>query len=246
MPLWCILVANGHLGLLRSAPDAYNNCSGDPLFQAFIPISNWDAVRANGVIFVTLIWTPGSVTLHVSDGGTNRGTASHSGIAVPDVPLRIRLNADFGETYTIENVRVGDLLLRLRLNQTAFRSGETLRVELKAQNLWQTFTGDFYFGALLPDGVTLCFLTRLSPPACAIRRPDSDPRTFEPLIIKVMVQQGFDATFDDLFAFTFHGGDPFGMYTFFAAFTPPDAFNDGGIDPGDIMVIDTRLLSFSQ
>jgi hypothetical protein len=100
-----IFIQNGHLGLLRSTPNAQNMCSGDPANQAFIPISNWEAVRARGTIFVTLIWAPNRVTLHISDGGTNRGMASYTGDAEPQIPLRIRLNADFGETYSIDYVR---------------------------------------------------------------------------------------------------------------------------------------------
>ena len=132
-----ILVANGILGLLRSEPDHNNDCStqsagipnrlpSDPKFQEYIPISNWDTVRLGRTIFLTLIWTPSGVTLHVSDGGSNSGVASYSGVAVPNTPLKIRLNADFGETYSIDYIRVGNLLLRLHLNQTTFHTGNTV------------------------------------------------------------------------------------------------------------------------
>jgi hypothetical protein len=96
-----ILVANGHLGLLRAQPDADGNCSGDPVDQAHIPISNWDAVHAGGTVHITLTWAPKGVTLYVSAGNTNDctpttgscGIAFYLGPAEPTNRLRIRLNA---------------------------------------------------------------------------------------------------------------------------------------------------------
>ena len=40
---------NGVLAVLRPAPDAGGNCSGDPAFQAYPQVSNWEAIRAGGV-----------------------------------------------------------------------------------------------------------------------------------------------------------------------------------------------------
>jgi hypothetical protein len=100
-----ILKTNGHLGVMRPQPDANGNCSGDPELQAHIPISNWDAVRAGRTLRITLTWAPRSVTLHVTSGA-NEGAASYFGVAEPTNWLKIRLNADTGETYGIDYVRV--------------------------------------------------------------------------------------------------------------------------------------------
>jgi hypothetical protein len=62
-----ILMANGHLGLLRAQPDADGNCSGDPVDQAHIPISNWDAVRAGGTVHITLTWAPNGIETYEVD-----------------------------------------------------------------------------------------------------------------------------------------------------------------------------------
>jgi hypothetical protein len=101
-----LFMANGHLGLLRSEPVEDDNCFGDPKYQAFIPISNWDAVRANATVIVTLTWAPNSVMLHVSDGNTNSGDASYPGIAEPATSLKIRLNADVNENFSIDYGRL--------------------------------------------------------------------------------------------------------------------------------------------
>ena len=93
-----ILVANGHLGLLRAVPDAEGNCYGDPPLdhQKYIKISNWDAVikGAGGRINITLNWSPNNVRLSVSDGGLNTGEAAYTGDVVPALPLKLRLNAN--------------------------------------------------------------------------------------------------------------------------------------------------------
>jgi hypothetical protein len=101
-----LFMANGHLGLLRSEPVEDDNCFGDPKYQAFIPISNWDAVRAKGTVIVTLTWAPNSVMLHVNDGSANSGDASYPGIALPATSLKIRLNADVNENYSIDYGRL--------------------------------------------------------------------------------------------------------------------------------------------
>ncbi|MGH9854726.1 MAG: hypothetical protein ACREBD_33250, partial [Blastocatellia bacterium] len=106
-----ILKANGHLGLLRPEPDASNNCSGDPRNQEHLPIPNWDSLRAGGRVVMLLIWSPGGVTLRVSDGAVGNGlvVSMPNSRAVPNVAMRIRLNADFNEIYRVDYVRWADL-----------------------------------------------------------------------------------------------------------------------------------------
>lgn len=98
-----ILIANGHLGLLRAQPDSNNSCSGDPLHQAYLPIPRWDEIQAADAITLTLRWSAGSVAL-CADNGDAQGCASYAGEALPTLPLKIRLNADFDETYQVDYV----------------------------------------------------------------------------------------------------------------------------------------------
>jgi hypothetical protein len=101
-----ILIANGHVGLLRSLPGANNICVGDPQYQKYIPISNWDVVREADTVYLTLTWSPSNVTLHVSDGGSNSGLATYIGEAEPVIPLEIRLNTNIGELHRVDYIRV--------------------------------------------------------------------------------------------------------------------------------------------
>jgi len=105
-----VLVANGNLGLLR--PDPVNGvCTGDPKFQEYVRIPDWDAIRAAGRIVLTLTWLPNEVRMRVSDGTRSSEVVSKmNSEAITDVPLRIRLNADFNETYTIDSVRLACFL----------------------------------------------------------------------------------------------------------------------------------------
>lgn len=97
--------ASGHLAVLSSQPDADGNCSGDPLYQTYLPLSNWDAVQAGGIVSFTLRWCSDGVTLKVSGNG-QEGQASYTGPSVPKVPLGIRLYAQPGETHRIDYVRL--------------------------------------------------------------------------------------------------------------------------------------------
>ena len=102
-----LFVANGNMGLLKPEPDANNNCSGDPTFQEYQSIPDWDAIRAGNKLLLTFNWSVTGVTLHVSDSGSGRSAllSSIQSAALPNVPLKIRLNADFNETYFIDYVR---------------------------------------------------------------------------------------------------------------------------------------------
>jgi len=114
-----VLKANGHLGLLRPEPDANNNCSGDPANQEHLPIPNWDALRAGGRVVMLMIWSPGGVTLRVSDGNAGNGlvVSMPGSKAAPNVAMRIRLNADVNETYRVDYVRWADLPPPIKPNE---------------------------------------------------------------------------------------------------------------------------------
>ncbi|MGH9840229.1 MAG: cellulase family glycosylhydrolase [Blastocatellia bacterium] len=125
-----VLKANGHLGLLRPEPDAANNCSGDPRNQEHLPIPNWDALRAGGRIVMLLVWSPGGVTLRVSDGNTGNGliVSMPNSKAVSNVAMRIRLNADVNETYRVDYVRWADAPPPIKANEFVTRAGSKLMI----------------------------------------------------------------------------------------------------------------------
>src|SRR5436190_1114267 len=57
--------------------------------------------------------------------------------------------------------------------------------------------------------------------------------------VHMLISQGLDVTLNDVFVFPFSGSEPLGTYVLFALLTPPNAFTDGRVDAGDILVIDT-------
>jgi hypothetical protein len=103
-----IFISNGHLGILRAEPDINNKCSVNPEYQEYLKIPNWNQMRASDTITLTLTWSQTSVILDVTDGSQS-GVISYTGTALPTIPLEIRLNTDFRETYYIDYVRVYSL-----------------------------------------------------------------------------------------------------------------------------------------
>ena len=116
---------------------------------------------------------PGSSVSHFSTG-LSPDELMEPSYTVPlhDVGLAKELLADIGWLTSLP--------LTLSINQSLFRSGNTLRVGLRAQNPGVTVNVDFYFGVLLPDGVNMLFVTSLSPLNGVVARLDADPRTFPP------------------------------------------------------------------
>jgi hypothetical protein len=163
-------------------------------------------------------------------------------VPLHDVGLAKKLLADIGWLTSPGGT---NLTLTLSLNQSAFRFGDTLRVGLRAQNPGVTVNVDFYFGVLLSDGVTVLFVTSVSPLNGVVARLDADPRTFRPLLPSVQLPQSLDVTVTDFLVYTFTGGEPAGTYAAIAFFTPPGAFNDGRVDAGDLLVIDARPFGFT-
>ena len=112
---------SGQLGLLRSEPNANNECAGqsagipgrhpdDPLYQDFLAIPNWNAISTTGTITFTLTWSE-SLRLEVSGGQSSGQVHTDASLAIPTVPLKIRLYAhtfDTGvtETYKIDYIRL--------------------------------------------------------------------------------------------------------------------------------------------
>lgn len=120
--------------------------------------------------------------------------------------------------------------------------GDHFMMRLGAWNPEGSAPVDFYAGALLPDGVTLVFVTSLSPLTLAVGNL-SDPRTFQPLLANVSVPEGFEQVFDNVVSHTFSGGEPQGGYIAFDTLTRPGAFSDGSNDSGDILAIDLQPFS---
>lgn len=95
---------SGHFVLLRSVPDANNDCSGEPQLRNVIRISNWDALRSRARLFIEIAWTQAQARVVVDDGGGLRGEASYSGQGIPAEAMKIRINVEEEEGYQVDFV----------------------------------------------------------------------------------------------------------------------------------------------
>ena len=136
--------------------------------------------------------------------------------------------------------------LTLGLNHTSFCAGQTLRVGLGMHNPGPTVTADAYLGVLLPDGVTVFFVTRLAPVDGVVTRLDADPRTFAPLAAAFDFPQGLEVPLlEDFFVYPVTGGASVGSYVIFTLLTPLGAFADGQVDAGDLLGLTRQSFTVS-
>jgi hypothetical protein len=112
----------------------------------------------------------------------------------------------------------GGTLLALDLNETDFDPGDTLRARLRGANGGPARIIDFYLGRLLPDGVTVFFITSVSPLA-GVTVTTSEPERFQPLVRNVEIPQGLDIAIPDALVFTLPPNFPEGQSFLFAAIT---------------------------
>jgi len=132
-------------------------------------------------------------------------------------------------------VEFAPVILTLGLNQDVLRPGDTLRIQLGISPPRSSVTADAYLGLLLPDGVTIFFVTRLEPLDGVVTRLDADPRTFAPLAAGHVFPMGSGGNMADFFVYPLTGEESPGAYTIFTLLTPPGAFADGRVDAGDLL-----------
>jgi hypothetical protein len=112
----------------------------------------------------------------------------------------------------------GGTFVALDLNETDFGPGDTIRAGLRVTNGGPTRRIDFYLDHLFPDGVTVSFITSLSPLA-VVTVTRSEPEKFQPLVRNAEMQQGLDLTMHDAVVATLPPNFPEGQSVAFAAIT---------------------------
>ncbi len=137
-------------------------------------------------------------------------------------------------------------IVAVHLNRVTLVAGQPLQVDITVANLGPAIDADVYAGAMLPDGETLVFATRLSPFATAVGSLTADTRTFQPLLTNVHIAEGFTGEIVSDFQYTFAGVEPPGQYVVFAALVERGAFLDGRMDPGDILVLAGKAFTYSE
>jgi hypothetical protein len=131
--------------------------------------------------------------------------------------------------------------LALRLNHTQFSgAGHTLVATLRAEHQGPDLLADFYFGIVLPDGMTIVCVVG---DRFVVTRMDANPSTLRPWVPNAPIEQGLNLTYD-FWHYTFQGSEPPGAYAAFLMLTTPGAFQDGRIDEGDILTIDWQAFQF--
>jgi hypothetical protein len=134
--------------------------------------------------------------------------------------------------------------LAVTVNQTSFRTGETLRVALTAGNPGAPVAVDLYVLGQLPDGVSAVFLASLASPVFAPALLSADPRSFAAAARGVTLPQGFQTALDPIFTYTFTGAEPPGQYVVTVALTAAGALADGVVEAGDVLVLVTAQFTF--
>jgi hypothetical protein len=142
-------------------------------------------------------------------------------------------------------VEFAPVTVTLGLNQASVYPGDTLRVRLGLHTLGPTVTADAYLGIVLPDGVSVLFVTGLAPLNGVVTRLDADPRTFAPLAPAYTFPTGENVIVEDFFVYTLTGAESPGTYALFTMLTPPGAFADGRVDAMDLLGLTHQAFAVS-
>jgi hypothetical protein len=129
-----------------------------------------------------------------------------------------RIKQDVSDTIPRLVRPPGGTFIGLELNDTDFESGDTIRAGIRMTNGGPTRTVDLYLGHLWPDGVTVTFVTSLSP-LTIVTVARSDPGSFQPLVRNAELQQGADIVRPDFLVATLPTNFPEGDSVGFAAIT---------------------------
>lgn len=126
----------------------------------------------------------------------------------------------------------------------AFAAGETLELGIAAANAGSPIQVDAYLGVILADEATMAFVIDLETGELAFGSLEQ-PQSYEPLVQSVMLPAGLDVAFPEVLTYEFPPFLAEGEYDAFAALTIPGAFEDGTIDPGDILSLEFMSFEFS-
>jgi hypothetical protein len=136
--------------------------------------------------------------------------------------------------------------LALRVNQRVVHPGDTLRVSVSVASGTVPIAADGYFGIVFPDGQTVVFLTSTTPLAGVASSLAADPRTFAALAPAAVIPAGTAATIEDVLVYTLGAAEQVGPYLIFAALVREGAFDDGRVDPGDLLALASETVTVSH
>jgi virginiamycin B lyase len=106
----------------------------------------------------------------------------------------------------------GDLV-NVAVNRPQFTPGLTLRVAASMNDPGLPNVADVLFGALLPDGDTILFITPTGPAVGQL----SNPASYRALAAGISLAAPIALTLTDVLVYTWGGGEPPGVYVLFVA-----------------------------
>jgi hypothetical protein len=113
----------------------------------------------------------------------------------------------------------GGTFLALTVSEAEFGPGDPFRAALRVTHGASARSVDFYLGHVAPDGVSVTFITSLSPLA-GVAGNVNQPESFQPLFRNVEIQPGFDVSAPDaVFVVALPADFPQGRSVLFAAIT---------------------------
>jgi hypothetical protein len=131
----------------------------------------------------------------------------------------------------------------ITFNSSRLSPGQTLRLELRAQNPGGNAPADLYVGAVWPDGRSVAFF---SGPATVGGIVDIATQPLSTVQRMAGASPGFSVSFKPMFEFTLPAsGLPFGDYLVFALLLVPGALDDGSLDAKDIQAFSTKIFTLA-
>ena len=129
----------------------------------------------------------------------------------------------------------------LLVNHTTLAPNQTLTVGIQVDNPGPAQVVDLYIGAILPDGVTMAFVT----PGAIHVRSIHEPETWTPFVADATMPEALHLTINPLFSYTRPGAEGPGTYLFFVVLTLPGVFDDHVLDDGDLLALGVQPVLFS-
>jgi hypothetical protein len=145
------------------------------------------------------------------------------------------------------------LALGLTLNRETVEVGEDVQADVSIVNSCSARVVDVYVVILLPQtaapivgcspGILPLAFVASGGSSFAVRCASASVATFPPYAANMTIPAGINVTVHDVLGFTWPAGAPLGIYTLAIVATPPGAFQDGMLDPADILAIGTDSLT---
>jgi hypothetical protein len=127
--------------------------------------------------------------------------------------------------------------------RTTFLPGDNLTVSVYVNNPSGSSIADFFFGLVGPDGITATLFT--DPQFNSIEVSLQNFSNWLPVVGNIDLRVPFVYNEPDFYTHTWDASNQAGRYVLFVAATARGALQDGRLDTGDLLALDTIALTFS-